>query len=351
MTLYLLVFCALLAFGFVGLPKRYCQRNEGLLSRNATACVNGYFILVIFLSHMRTYISADAYGPLDTGFLAYISFLSQLVVATFLFFSGYGIMESIRHKEGYVIHMPRRRILPFLLDVWLAIAVYLVLAIARGSVPTLSSVLLSMVGWKNLGNSSWYIFAILCMWIATYAAFRLFPYNGHGWRGVALVTVLTLAYALLMRHEGVSKCFYDTILCYPAGMALSCSSEQVDHLLFRSKYKHVLWVTCFAALLAAFLALHTVRTQSAIYHNAMSVAFSLLVVLILSRVPYTSKPLAWAGSNLFFLYIYQRVPMILLTPVLAAGGVFAYVTACAAAFVPFCLAMKAVNSKWKGLFL
>ena len=146
-----------------------------------TSPINGYFINIVFLSHLRQYIDKASHTLLDQGFLTVIGLLGQLVVTTFLLYSGYGIMESIIHKgDSYVRQLPKQRILPFLMDVWLALLLFLATRILLGKrLPSLTTLLFAMFGWKSIGNSNWYIFAILYLWIITYASFRLIPQDEH----------------------------------------------------------------------------------------------------------------------------------------------------------------------------
>lgn len=165
MTIYFTIFTVAFALGAFGIPARWSSPKDGPLTRDVTSAINGYFISIVFLSHLRKYIDTAAFTQLDQGFLAVIGYLGQLVVTTFLFYSGYGIMESITYKgEAYVRQLPKRRILPFLMDVWLALLLFLATRILLGKrLPSLITLLFAMVGWKSIGNSNWYIFAILCL--------------------------------------------------------------------------------------------------------------------------------------------------------------------------------------------
>ena len=78
--------------------------------------------------------------------------------------------------------------------------------------------------------------------------------------------------------------------------------------------------------------------------------FVLIIVLACVRVPCVSKPFAWVGKNLFCFYIYQRVPMIVLTPLLAYGTP-CYELACLVAGFALCAAMTVVHRRYKALLL
>ena len=72
--------------------------NREYISPGSTTCINGVFVVLVFLSHICQYIKLD--GAFDGPYSVLRTNLGQMVVVTFLFYSGYGIMESIK-KKGY----------------------------------------------------------------------------------------------------------------------------------------------------------------------------------------------------------------------------------------------------------
>ena len=60
-----------------------------------STALKGVFVMLVFFQHFRTYIT-----PEETDFVAVgvSEFLGQLIVVPFLFYSGFGVMESIRAK-------------------------------------------------------------------------------------------------------------------------------------------------------------------------------------------------------------------------------------------------------------
>lgn len=75
--------------------------------------IKGIFILLVFMSHFVQYVELD--GIWDLPYFQIRRYLGQLIVVPFLFYSGYGIAESIRKKgSGYINRMPVSRILKVL---------------------------------------------------------------------------------------------------------------------------------------------------------------------------------------------------------------------------------------------
>lgn len=67
------------------------QFHKDYLSKENTTAINGIFVVLVLLCHFTQYVRFGS-GLVDQSFLFFKSHLGQLVVTTFLFFSGYGII-------------------------------------------------------------------------------------------------------------------------------------------------------------------------------------------------------------------------------------------------------------------
>ncbi|MDD3796985.1 MAG: acyltransferase family protein [Lachnospiraceae bacterium] len=286
-----------------------------------TNSIKGIFILLVFLRHICSY--ADYNGPMDQAAVWIDRMSRQLIVAMFLFYSGYGIMEAIRRKGyDYVKAMPVKRIGSVWADFAAAVSVFWILRTLMGKKYGFSKIVLSYLGWDGLGNSNWYLFSILVMYLLTYVSFRILRKN-H-WHAVIGVTILSTGYILVMMQfkEGY---WYNTVLCYTAGMWFSLLKTRIDRRLETSgaAYLSGLLVTSGIMLAAWQFA------ENQWVCEAGAVAFSFFVVLLTMKFGVKNKILCWLGQNLFPLYIYQRIPMILLRRAgLAEWNGYAYFAAC-----------------------
>ena len=147
--------------------------KDGYCSREMTASINGYFLTTVFMAHLIQYMPENIYGPLDFMYIDVNRALGQLIVAMFLFYSGYGVMESIRYKKGYIVSFLKRRCLPFLVNFEIAALIYFYVLCLTGQVPTFHYAIKGFLAWESFGNSNWYVFAIFYLYLATYVVFRL----------------------------------------------------------------------------------------------------------------------------------------------------------------------------------
>ncbi len=74
--------------------------NGNYICIEKTTMVNGIFVILVFLSHVAAIV--DVSQPVDKIYMFVKNNMNQMVVAPFLFFSGYGIMESYKKREIYI---------------------------------------------------------------------------------------------------------------------------------------------------------------------------------------------------------------------------------------------------------
>lgn len=283
----------------------YTSFNRNYLSKENTQSIKGIFMLLIFSSHYAQYVRFD--GIYDSAFRSFQSFLGQAIVTMFLFYSGYGVFESIKSKPGYVKTIPFKRIYITWLNFSLAILLFFMLNLLLHKSYSLSTTVLAFTGWTSIGNSNWYIFAILCCYLMTWISFRLF--SRHHVPALFTITLLSFVYLFLVRHyKGSDTWWYDTIFCYAAGMWYSYFKKKIENLFFQNSD-----IYFFALILTFFfvLAAKPFRNHIAVY-EIWSLGFTALILLLSMKISINNRILSWIGIHTFEIYIIQRLPMITL---------------------------------------
>lgn len=284
------------------------ESNKNYLSKDNTTCIKGIFILIVFYSHLCNYIPLQH----SKDFLMYglRNFLGQLMVTMFLFYSGYGIYESIKKKkEKYINSIPVKRVLITLLNFDVAVLLFAIANYLIGNPKSMSQILLALTGWGGLGNSNWYIFAILLLYLSTYISFKIFDKEPKkailaNW----FLTILIMIIISVYRGPGYEYC-YNTLICYPLGLTYSLYKDEINKIIFDNKKYIILFLTT----LVCFLLFKKAGNINTIYYSILSILFVLCVLLITVKVNLNSPLLKWCGENLFWLYILQRLPMLVLS--------------------------------------
>lgn len=274
------------------------------ISQRSIQPIKGIFILLVILTHFVQYVELG--GVWDLPYFEARRYLGQLVVVPFLFYSGYGMAESIRVKGmHYVRSMPTKRISKVLFLFGVAVVLFLVLRFVQGIRYDGVHVLLAFIGWESVGNSNWYIFAIVCLYLITWLSY--FVFRKGKLPPLICATVLTIAYVLIMK-QFKDPHWYNTALSYLAGMWFASYREKFEKTVLSRDRDHMIYLVLTAA---AFLLCHRYWARLWVY-ELTGVLFAVLIVLITAKFQITNRALAYCGEHLFSLFILQRIPMIAL---------------------------------------
>lgn len=300
--------------------KRRGDDNYGLVPRSFSNSIKGIGILVVFFNHIYGYLGGAVLNEPDSLFFFIVNLVTQLFVASFLFFSGYGVTESIQIKgSDYVRNIPKRRLLTTLLNFDIAVVVYIVVVIIIGEPQlTTKQVFLSLIGWESVGNSNWYIFCILCCYLFSYLSARL---SENPRIQVICLVFLSLIYIFVMSVLKESW-WYSTIMAYPFGAICSYLKKEIEKLC-RSNF----FIVSISAVVV-FVVLFYTSTNNAYLFNLTAISFCIILLLVGLKLEFKSKIMGWLGDHLFQIYIYQRLPMIVLcalAPTLAILHTWVYI--------------------------
>jgi len=316
--------------------------NREYLSFEQTQTIKGFFIILVFIKHFNSYVSYQRFRDVLCGMS--VDILGQLIVTQFLFYSGYGVMESIRKKgKPYIQSIPRRRVLPTLFRFDCAVLLFAVLTVWKGEAISLKRFLLSLIGWDSMGNSNWYIFAILALYLITYISFTLCSDERKAVLssfGLVCTGIFVLAYWNIKQVY-----WYDTALCYVLGMAWSLYGSKIEKLFTSNRAVYLLLV----ALLAAAVICLTPYEYEALGSSVRTCLFALFVLAVTMRVRLKNRILHWCGTHLFPLYILQRIPMIIFQKLgLADYSIALFFAVCAVCTVLLTIPFDFVTDRiWK----
>lgn len=306
--LYLIVFIV----GLWGI--RYENlRIDSYMKKEQTGAINGFFVLLVFFRHFAQYVTLGKY---DLIFQKIDMLLGQLIVTTFLFYSGYGIIYCVKTKESYLSSLPKR-FLKVLIHFDMAVIIYLVVGICilKNSYP-IKKILLSFIGWESLGNSNWYIFAILCMYAITYIC-GLFCKNRKYL--ILFITVGCVLYSFLINFAGKTAIWYCNILCFPFGMLYGEYIERINSFFIKKRWSAYLYP--LSSLLIFAICMYSMEGGGSSYVTIMlyefaNISFCLFVISITLLFKIGNPILSWLGKSVFEIYILQRLPMILFTNII-----------------------------------
>ncbi len=190
------------------------NKGEETLTKNSCDAIRGLCVIFILFSHISSYIAFDDFGSKYLN--AILACIGQLMVAPFFFFSGYGIASSVLKKgRSYEKTILIKHFFKVFLYVFVSLIPYCVLALVNG-VYSWADYLLAPIGLASIGNSNWFIFAILFCYLSSGLAL-LVPFKNKAWP-ILITSLSVFGYVIAFKLLGYGAWWYDTILCFPLGL-------------------------------------------------------------------------------------------------------------------------------------
>lgn len=253
---------------------------------------------------MRGYITLPSklvYGPLDTSFVGVLRFFGQLMVAMFLFYSGFGIHQSCSKKPDYFKNFFSKRFLKILFHFALAVLAYVIVMTALGKTYPWHYYLTCWVGWDSVGNSNWFIFVILSLYLATYLSALIVRNNRLGL--LVAVTACSIILWIAIVRAGKGTWWVDTIMTYPLGFWYSHFKDKFDKV-YSKKFASYIYIISISAVFLIWRAWKGVDD-----YGICACLFCLFVVALSSKIKLDNRILRWLGECAFSIYILMRLPM------------------------------------------
>ena len=119
-----------------------------------------------------------------------------------------------------------------------------------------------------------------------------------------VISLLSVIFWLVLRNVKDSW-WYDTIAVFPLGMWVSIFKDYVDNFLSKKHFSFFL----IAITMIVFLADRYLVGID--HHGLCACLFSIFFVALTSKVKFDNIVLQWLGRNAFYIYILQRIPMII----------------------------------------
>lgn len=245
----MLIFYLILLIVFLSAVRYTTGFNREYMSFETTNQIKGFFISLVFISHVVYYIDISGAeltkwgGPL---FFSVHDCIGQWIVAMFLFYSGYGIMESIKKKgDAYINDIPKRRILNTLLNFDVAVIWFIVVALLLGTELSIRQVVLSFFAWDAVGNDNWYIFVIIFSYLIAYLSFKY----ANSWRISAFLCLFLSFLLIVVLGFFKPEFWYNTVLCFSAGIFFSKYRDIVEPFVCRHYWVMLTVIVLFMIVL------------------------------------------------------------------------------------------------------
>lgn len=284
--------------------------NQEYCSIEQTNVVKGIFVLLVLLRHGSQYLNLK--GKLDTPYITMDNHLNQMIVAMFLFYSGFGMMKSIMKKRySYIKTLPVKRFLIVVLNFDLAVALFWIMNICLKIHYDWKTILFSFTGWLSIGNSNWYMFAIFVLYILLFISFyflRWFDKDVALYVGMVIFSILSIVFVYWEIRVGQPTWFYNTVILFALGGWFALFQTRIENIIMKNDS---VYIVSGAILAMLYWASFKNRWNGIEAYSIWAIIFTLSVVMITMKVNIKSNALEWLGRKVFSVYILQRIPMII----------------------------------------
>ena len=287
--------------------------NAEYISKDSTLPVKGIFVILILISHTKLFFPNALSGSLDEAYVRFQGHIVQMVVAMFLFYSGYGIMEQIKKREfSYIKSMMTKRFPNLLLNYDIAVLFYIVLTICLRREVSFTKIIFALTAWDGIGNSSWFIFVTLCLYLLTALVFsttKRFTNKRYYIINIIVLTALSVGLALLLKSAGKESWWYNTIVLFAVGFWYSYFKEPIEKFVMKNDLTYIITI-CIISICYILSYLH--RGDSLFAYYLFGIAFIAAVVAVTMKLEIKSNILNWFGEHVFSIYILQKIPMMIM---------------------------------------
>lgn len=284
---------------------KYAPRGEffaDYLSLEKSNSVKGIFVIFVFFRHYAQYVTLDGFW--DQLFVLVNGVLGQMIVVAFLFYSGYGVMCSIEKKGiSYVKSIPLQRAAKVWVHYGIAVGLFWLLNWSLGRTVPLRRVLKTLVWWDAIGNSTWYIMAIVISYLLAYVSFRFCMKRKK--LAAALLTVLTVIAVCILIPVRPGR-YYNTLLCFPLGVWWALYKEEIDTFLKKRKNYGIVLLVCLVLTVVT----NWLRNSNVWIYELASVTFVCAGILITMKLSLKNRFIQYVGNHVFSIFILQRLPML-----------------------------------------
>lgn len=304
------------------------QFNKNYLSKIDANNIKGIFVILIIFSHYVGYVQLG--GRYDQPYLALREHLNQMVVAMFWFYSGYGIMTSMQRKnKGYLKGILMRRFPKVWASLAAAVGIFMLVNLITGRQYPVGQIMLSLIGWESIGNSNWYMFDTLVIYLLVYLSFSMVKFRSkkvQEYVGCAFLTVLTGVFIYTLMKVGKENYWYNSVIIFPVGCWYALLKDKIESIFMKNDRFYM-----GGALLAVLIYSISFRNRwkyGIEGYTVWAVAFVAVIVLFTMKVSISSHIFTWFGEHVFSVYMLQRIPMIIFSDLGFARNKYMFLVIC-----------------------
>ena len=272
-----------------------------------TNSLKGIFVWMIFFRHCCEYYNKDLKVnkisiKIDRAF-------GQNIVSLFLFYSGYGINESINKKgKNYIKTLPIKSAIIFI-KYQISLLIYLFNNIIIGVKISFKRYIKAVIFKKGIGNSIWFSFTIIMLYIYSFLSFNFIKEKKHYIFGIFIVSIINFIHAIFVfkfYHKG-EIIWVDTIICFVFGFYYSFFKSYINKIIMKNDTTYFLILIIHIIFYSKYFILGHKNICIISIKNGL---FAFIIILMSMKMQFKNEFLNLLSTYSYGIYLLQRVVML-----------------------------------------
>ncbi len=311
----------LLENGLLDESEVYGAWQKAPLGLSQSKSLLGFFAVLVVLHHLVQTIGAES-----ASIFIVLEDFGVCLVAAFFFFSGYGLLHSLRQKPDYFKDFWKKRFSTILIPFYVCTFIFILTDILCGKKYLLKMFLGYVSGWILRNTHMWYIVEIAILYIVFYLLFRFIKKRSIALLCMFAFLVTLTAGSLLLCHGEFwfqGEWWYNSTLLFFLGLIVGEYEEPFLDLLKKHYAIYTILFTVgflvFRQITAYMLLHHGYWTENALSNGygdkvitlipqlCMSFFFVILLILISLKCRFQNPVLSFLGNISLELYLIHNL--------------------------------------------
>ena len=272
-----------------------------------TNSIKGIFVWMIFFRHFTEYLKPSSIQK-QKSILIDNSF-KQNIVSLFLFYSGYGILESFKKRGNtYIKTLPIKSAI-ILIKSEIILFIFLCNNISLGIKTSLINYLQAVIFRKSIGNSYWFSFTIIILYIHAFFAFFFIKKQSFIIIGIFLISIICFLhiYFVYTFYHPKQIISVDTVICFVIGFYYSFIKLYIDKIIMKND---IIYFGIISILILKYYKIYFYNKNNIYIISLKNGLFTICIILITMKIRFKNDFLFLLSSHSYNIYLLQRIVMI-----------------------------------------
>ncbi len=248
---------------------------EKICRKDQSESLRAFACLGVIFHHITQDITS--YGAVSKGPITILSSMGILFTAIFFFYSGYGLLVSVKNKENYLKGFVIHRIFSILIPFWVINGIYVIRYVVQYKASlTIAKTCKLIFGLELINGNSWFIVELALLYILFYLFFRTIKIRGIATTLLCISAIGIMVIGYRSGHENSQfyhwfkgEWWYNSTIAFVMGVLFACFKEKIERAT-KKVYYPLLGIS-LAAFIAIFFWEEKVLNQYGYYGDVIPV--------------------------------------------------------------------------------